>query len=203
MAARSGVRFVLSRSADPACEAEFNRWYDGYIVETIEPGHLINGGRYVDVARDPTGERAPYVAVYDIVMGDPGRAWPLTTEHFGADAAHMLSPLLVVPYRATYATLATTRDGYAVDPAGLAVTLSDPAPGVSRDEAAHWLRAALGDAATLLEIVDGSPDPPRFLELRDLAAPPAVPVADVGDRRAAVLRTRLSGTYRRISWSAR
>jgi hypothetical protein len=203
----TGVRFVLARSTDTTREREFNAWYDGYVAETLGPGFLINGGRYEDVARDGTGERPPYAAIYDIAMDDPGRAWPLTAEHFGASAAHMLSPLLEVPLRATYATLGVAATpARLIPPAAVAITLSDVAEGATAAEGARWIEETLEDrraaggfqALAAFTIVDGAPDPPRFLELGELAG--GAPPRDAAP--GGPLRVRLSGTYRLISWTA-
>ena len=75
---RTGVRFVLSNSADPARAADASAWYDTYTAAITGPGMLANVFRLENPEAAETGQDARFAAVYDIVSPDPAAAWPAT-----------------------------------------------------------------------------------------------------------------------------
>ena len=174
VSAPTGVRLVLANCTDAGRDDEFNEWYDAYATSLTEAGFLVDAARYKDAhaVRDP--DRPAYVSVYGITMPEPGAAWPRTYEWWEERGGHALTELLEVPYRATYEVLAGP--GVGTEWAYLTVRLSDcPPEGV--EEAEDWLRSLVaagaqrpGQALTAYRLVDGSPDPPRFLELLGTAA---------------------------------
>jgi hypothetical protein len=157
-----GVRFVLSDCGEPGREAELNEWYDAYAADCTRPGLLVNALRYERVGGD--GPR--YAAVYDIV-GDAERAWPETKEH-PARQYHASSPLLLVALRATYRRIDPIEPvGDEPLPQAITLVLSDA------EERPHGEDAT---RVTRYELVEGQPDPPRFLEIHESRTPepPAV-----------------------------
>lgn len=158
----SGVRFVLSDCAEPGREAELNEWYDAYAADCTRPGLLVNALRY-----ESTGGEGPrYAAVYDIV-GDAETAWPETKDH-PSRQFHTSSPLLDVALRATYRRIEP------IDPVG-----DEPLPQaitIVLSESDERPDPAGASRVTRYELVEGQPDPPRFLEIHESRTPepPAV-----------------------------
>jgi hypothetical protein len=187
--ATTGVRLVLANCAEPAREAEFNERYDAYAAALTQPGYLVTAARFA-----ASGDRSPaYAALYDIELDDPGEAWRLTTGH-SSGVVGQLSELLDVTLRATYARLRPAPG--AEPPEEIVLILSDPRAGVGRDEVEQWyLEAGRNDVYALVE---GSPEPPLFLEIRAGGA-----AEDADDRRANLVRPRLSARYKRLSWHRR
>jgi hypothetical protein len=211
LAAPTGVRLVLSNCTDPACDDEFNDWYDAYATALTRPELFVDAARYRDAGAVHDPDSPTYVSVYGIAIDEPGEAWPRTHAWWEERGGQALSPLLQVPYRATYARLAGPGIGTAWP--RLALRLADCDAGREAD-AEEWLRAhvaAVGEqpglALTAYALVDGSPEPPRFLELLGTAGASAEDAyarldAQLGDeartRRDAVLRQRSLGFFDRV-----
>jgi hypothetical protein len=211
LTATTGVRLVLSNCTDVARDAEFNAWYDDYATSLTEPQFFVDAARYKDVDAEGDPDRPTYVSVYGITMEEPSDAWPRTFEWWEERGGHELTTLLQVPYRATYARIAGP--GVGVDWQRLAVRLSDSIPGRERD-AEEWFDSLAsvagrqsGRALTAYSILDGSPEPPAFLEIlgtcdasvRDAyAAFQAELVDEARTERDALLRERTSGFFERV-----
>ncbi len=190
MTVSTGVRLVLANCADPSREAEFNQRYDAYAAALTEPGYFVSAARFT-AAESPAKDELPkYAALYEIALADPGEAWPLTSEHSGR-VVGQLSGLLDVRLRATYARLRPS--ALAEPPPDITLVLSDPVEGVCPGAVAAWLGAVHDTSGFVL--VEGSPDPPLFLEVRAAA----VTLATSGER-ARLLQPRLSAHYRRVFW---
>jgi hypothetical protein len=192
----TGVRLVLAKCTDAARDAEFNAWYDEYATSLARPGFFVDAARYKDASAEGDPERATYVSIYGIAMDDPGVAWPMTYEWWEERGGHPLTPLLEVPYRATYERLAGPGPG--TEWPELALRLTDAEPG-REHEAEAWYRAVEPPAQgtlTVYKLVDGSPDPPRFLEL--LGSNVRAEGAYAGVAPDGLLRERASGCFTRV-----
>jgi hypothetical protein len=157
----SGVRLVLAGCTEPGRDDELNSWYDDYAADCTRPGRLVNAIRYRNL-----GDEGPlYAAIYDMA-GDPETAWPETQDH-PARLVHTRSPLLDVALKASYRRIEPLDPvGDAPVPRTVTIVLSD-------DAAA---RSSSATRVTRYELVEGEPDPPRFLEIHESesAEPPVV-----------------------------
>src|SRR6266446_2756695 len=173
---RTGVRFVLSNAADPSRADEYSAWYDTYGAGITHPGFLANAFRFEN----------PGAAGND---DDPRSA-------------------LVVPaLRASYALIGSLETPGAHGAlTGAYIVLTDGADEASRERwAAAVLETGLFYAASRFRIIEGSPDPPDWLEVfetdqqdpltayaRSLEAlAPRLPAAEI--------RQRNSGSFRLVS----
>jgi hypothetical protein len=209
LTAPTGVRLVLANCTDLARDDEFNAWYDEYATSLTEPGFFVDAARYRDAGAEGDPQRPTYVSIYGIETADPGAAWPRTYEWWEERGGHALTPLLQVPYRATYTRLAGPGPG--TEWPQLAVRLADAAPGCEQ-EAEGWYRALgsgpseVNGALTTYLLVDGSPEPPRFLELLGTRGSAEDAYAELQsrlddetrERGAALLRQRSIGFFDRV-----
>src|SRR3954452_7740486 len=167
---RTGVRFVLTNTTDPRRADDYSAWYDDYENAIIRPGLLANAFRFenTNAAGTPTDPR--YAAIYDIVSPDPASAWP-AIEHspgyprylFDDSRSHLVAPALRASYALT-GSLESDRDHG--DLTGVHVILSDGATDTVREQrAAALLKTGCFYAASRFRIIEGSPEPPAWLEV--------------------------------------
>ena len=167
---RTGVRFVLTNATDPGRADDYSAWYDDYENAIIRPGLLANAFRFENphAAGTPTDPR--YAAIYDIVSPDPASAWP-QIENSPGYPRHLFddprSRLVAPALRASYAltgSLETDRDHG--DLTGVHIILSDGGTDTLRKQrAAALLKTGLFYGASRFRIIEGSPDPPAWLEV--------------------------------------
>ncbi len=190
---RTGVRFVLSNAADPSRADEYSAWYDTYGAGITRPGFLANAFRFENPSAAGNDDDPRYAAIYDIVTPDPATAWPSTEG----------SPAL----RASYALVGSLETPGAHGAlTGAYIVLTDGADEASRERwAAAVLETGLFYAASRFRIIEGSPEPPDWLEVfetdqqdpltayaRSLEAlAPRLPAAEI--------RQRNSGSFRLVS----
>ncbi len=168
--ARTGVRFVLTNATDPGRADEYSAWYDDYENAIIRPGLLANAFRFENpvAAGTPTDPR--YAAIYDIVTPEPASAWPATENSpsyprylFDDPRSRLVAPAL----RASYAlTGSQETDSDHSDLTGVHIILSDGGTDTVREQrAAALVKTGFFYAASRFHIIEGSPDPPEWLEI--------------------------------------
>lgn len=210
---RTGVRFVLSDCASPSQDEEFNAWYDAYSADCLVPGLYTAVARYENPTARGGWDGARYLAVYDTSLPSPHAAWTGTAEHPARKRAHLASPDLRTVIRATYATIASVSRGMVLGGAAVRVVLSALSPGADPPTTLAWesrlsqvLESPACVDASAFMIVDGSPDPPVYLEIYGMTHVGAVPAtrwaAGNQSRAAASLMPRYSADYRMRSRSA-
>jgi hypothetical protein len=167
---RTGARFVLTNATDPSRAEEYSAWYDDYEKAIIRPGLLANAFRFENpnAAGTPTDPR--YAAIYDIVSRDPASAWPAIENSPGYPSYLFDDPRsrLVAPaLRASYAlTGSLERDTDHGDLTGVHIILSDGGTDAVREQrAAALLRTGFFYGASRSRIIEGSPEPPAWLEV--------------------------------------
>src|SRR5260370_744555 len=171
------------------------------------PGFLANAFRFENPSAAGNDDDPRYAAIYDIVTPDPATAWPSTagsqdypTYLFDDPRSALVAPTL----RASYALVGSLeRPGAHGALTGAYIVLTDGADEESREgwEAAV-LETGLFYAASRFRIIEGSPEPPEWLEVfetdqqdqltayaRSLA--PRLPAAEI--------RQRNSGSFRLVS----
>ena len=166
----TGIRLVLADCADPARASEFNAWYDRYARDCVRPGLLRTAARF-----DARVGAPRYLALYETGLPDPLGAWLDTFEHPARRHAHDRNELLATALRASYALVAAVPepDGSPLSgPITIAFSDAHEAVGsISRDAwRAHLLAGLIatgGQRAASFELIDGSPAPPRFVEVYD------------------------------------
>ena len=167
---RTGGRFVLTNATDPGHGDDYSAWYDDYESAIIRPGLLANAFRFENphAAATPTDPR--YAAIYDIVSPDPASAWPRTENSpgyprylFDDPRSRLLAPAL----RASYALAGSLEtDSDHGDLTGVHIILSDGGTDTLREQrAAALLETGLFYVASRFRIIEGSPDPPAWLEV--------------------------------------
>ena len=167
---RTGVRFVLANPSDPSRLDELTDWYDAYSAAITVPGYLANDVHFENPAA--SGERTSprYATIYDIITPDPATAWP-DTEHSPAYPTHLFSDpraTLVAPaLRASYALVGSQlRPGQHSRLTGIHVILSDGGGDTERPHReAQILQTGLFYSAARFRIIEGSPEPPEWLEV--------------------------------------
>jgi hypothetical protein len=167
---RTGVRFVLTNAADRTRAHDYSAWYDDYARAIIRPGLLANAFRFERPSAAGTATDPRYATIYDIVSPDPASAWP-QTEHSPGYPRHLFddprSRLVAPALRASYAltgSLATDHDHG--DLTGVHIILSDGGTDTVREQrAAALLKTTCFYAASRFRIIDGSPEPPAWLEV--------------------------------------
>ena len=167
---RTGVRFVLTNTADPSRTDDYSAWYDDYEHAIIHPGLISNAFRFenLDAAGTPSDPR--YAAIYDIVSPDPALAWPQTENApgyprylFDDPPSRLVAPAL----RGSYALTGSleTNSGHG-DLTGVHIVLSDGGTDTVREQrAAALLETGFFYGAWRSRIIEGSPDPPAWLEV--------------------------------------
>jgi hypothetical protein len=207
---RTGVRFVLSNSADPARAADASAWYDTYTAAITGPGMLANVFRLENPEAAGTGQDARFAAVYDIVSPDPAAAWPATesSTSYPKDLFDDPRAALIVPaLRGSWASVGTVASGGRPGRlTGAYLELSDEGDDVARYE---WARRVVGTglfyAVTRFRLIEGFPEPAQWLEIYETAD--AAPLTAYGRAVAALapatpdprVKKRQSGSYRLIS----
>src|SRR4051794_35856497 len=167
---RTGVRFVLTNATDPRRTDEYRAWYDDYESAIIRPGLLANAFRFEnpDAAGTPADPR--YAAIYDIVSPDPASAWPATENSpnyprylFDDPRSRLVAPALRASYALTGSQETESDHG---DLTGVHIILSDGGTDAAREQrAAALVKTGFFYAAARFRIIEGSPDPPEWLEV--------------------------------------
>jgi hypothetical protein len=167
---RTGVRFVLTNATDPTRADDYSAWYDDYEHAIIRPGLLANAFRFENPNAAGTPADPRYAAIYDVVSPDPASAWPATENSpgyprylFDDPRSHLVAPAL----RASYAlTGLLDTDGDHGDLTGVHIILSDGGTDTVREQrAAALLKAGVFYGASRFRIIEGSPEPPAWLEV--------------------------------------
>jgi hypothetical protein len=200
---RTGVRFVLTNTADTDRVDDFNTWYDAYETGLIRIGHLANAFRF----DGPGNERAGrFAAVYDITTPDPATAWPDTESSPDYPTALFEDPRsrLVVPlFRASYALVGSAaRPGRHAPITGIHLALSDGGDDTARQQhAANVLESGLFTSVSRFRAIEGLPEPPAWLEIFETDDPaPLTAYSRLADTTAdPEIRYRTTGSYRLTS----
>lgn len=176
---RTGVRFVLTNTKDPAAGA----WYDTYARAITRPGLLADARRFENVAAAGTSADPRFAALYDIVAPDPADAWPGTENSPDYPTALFDDPRsrLVVPeFRGSYALVGSrTAAGEHGRRTAVYVVASDGSDDTARASwAADVLRAGGFHAASRYRLIEGFPEPAQWLDILETDA--AAPVAPCG-----------------------
>jgi hypothetical protein len=167
---RTGVRFVLTNSADPSRADDYSAWYDDYESAIIRPGLIANAFRFENPNAAGTETDARYAAIYDIVTPNPASAWP-ATENSPDYPRHLFddprSRLVVPAFRASYAltgSLEIHNDHGVLT--GVHLILSDAGTDAVREHrATALLKTGFFYAGSRYRIIEGSPEPPAWLEV--------------------------------------
>jgi hypothetical protein len=176
----TGVRFVLSNSADPERIDDAGAWYDEYARAIELPGLLIDTYRFENRSAAGTAEDPLFAAVYDIVAPDPADAW-LETEKSPDYPTSLFddprSKLIVPVLRGSYALVGSrTTSREKRRPSGIYVVLSEDSDDTSR---AQWAASVLADgeyyAASRYRLIEGFPHPPQWLEILETDVPDPEP----------------------------
>jgi hypothetical protein len=167
---RTGVRFVLTNSADSRHAEDYSAWYDEYESAIILPGLIANAFRFENPNAAGSETDPRYAAIYDIVAPDPASAWP-DTENSPDYPSYLFddprSRLVVPALRGSYALAGSLGlgDGHG-DLTGAHIILSDGGTDAVREQrAAAVLKTGLFYAASQFRIIEGSPEPPAWLEV--------------------------------------
>ncbi|HVV18690.1 MAG TPA: hypothetical protein VHF06_04595 [Pseudonocardiaceae bacterium] len=191
---RTGVRFVLTNSADPAAGA----WYDTYARTIARIGPLANAVRFENPAAVGTAADPRFAALYDIVTPDPADAWPVTENSPDYPTALFDDPRSrsVIPeFRGSYALVGSrTTAGEHGRPTAVYVVLSDGSDDTAR---AAWAATVLDTGgfhtAARFRLIEGHPEPAEWLDVleTDTAHPiaPAAAHPATGRRFAGLFRT--------------
>jgi hypothetical protein len=167
---RTGVRFVLTNATDPSRADDYSAWYDDYEKAIIRPGVIANAFRFENPDAAGTETDPRYAAIYDIVTSDPASAWPATenspnypTDLFADPRSKLVAPAL----RGSYAlTGSMETDGDHRTLTGVHIILSDRGTDVLRGQrAAALLETGFFHTGSRFQIIEGSPDPPAWLEV--------------------------------------
>lgn len=201
---RTGVRLVLANPSDPSRLSEFRDWYDTYSVAITIPGYLANNVRFVnpDAGGDKNSPR--YVTVYDIVSADPATAWPDTerspaypTYLFGDPGAKLVSPVLRASYALVSSQLGRGQHGSIT---GIHVILSSGGDNSGREQReGRILHTGLFFSAALFRVIEGSPEPPEWLEILetdDLNPLGAYVTVTIDALPTSQIQTQLSESFR-------
>jgi hypothetical protein len=167
---RTGVRFVLTNTADVNQTDDYSAWYDDYERAIIHPGLIANAFRFENPDAAGTETDPRYAALYDIVSRDPASAWP-DIESSPDYPSYLFddprSRLVVPAFRASYALTATLEidDDHGVL-TGVHIILSDGGTDTVRAQrAAAFLKTGFFYGASRFRIIEGSPEPPASLEV--------------------------------------
>lgn len=200
---RTGVRFVLSNTADPARADDTSAWYDTYAAAITHPGLLVNAVRFENPTAAGTAADPRFAAIYDIAAPDPADAWPATETAPDYPSALFDDPraqLLVPEFRGSYALVGSrTRPGGHGPLTGVYVVLSNGSNDTTR---AQWAAGLLGTgqfyATDRFRLIEGAPEPAQWLELFETDSPTAASAYD--DAVAALapgpaIQSRLAGLF--------
>ena len=176
---RTGVRLVLTNAADVNQTDDYDAWYDDYERALIRPGVIANAFRFENANAAGTETDPRYAALYDIVSPDPASAWP-DTENSPDYPRYLFddprSRLVVPALRASYAltgSLGSDDDQGVLT--GVHINLSDGGTDTVRAQrAAALLETGFFYAASRFRIIDGSPEPPAWLEIFETDAQDAL-----------------------------
>jgi hypothetical protein len=167
---RTGVRFVLTNTADVNRTDDYDAWYDDYERAIIRPGVIANAFRFENANAAGTEADPRYAALYDIVSPDPASAWP-DTESSPDYPSYLFddprSRLVVPAFRASYALAGSAGidDGRRVL-TGVHIILSEGGGNAVRAQrAAALLETGVFYSASRFRIIEGSPEPPAWLEI--------------------------------------
>src|SRR5882757_7000659 len=166
---RTGVRFVLTNVTDPSHADDYSTWYDDYERAILRPGVIANAFRFEnpDAAGSETDPR--YAAIYDLVTPDPASAWPATenspeypTYLFADPRSKLVAPALRGSYELA-GSMEIDQDDRAFT--GVHIILSDAGNDAVREQrAAAVLDTGFFHAASRFRIIEGTPEPPAWLE---------------------------------------
>jgi hypothetical protein len=167
---RTGVRFVLTNPADVNRTDDYDAWYNDYERALIRPGVIANAFRFENRNAAGTETDPRYAALYDIVSPDPATAWP-DTENSPDYPSYLFddprSRLVVPVFRASYALAGSAgiNDDQRIL-TGVHIILSDGGGNAVRAQrAAALLETGVFYSASRFRIIEGSPEPPAWLEL--------------------------------------
>ena len=160
----------MTNTADPSHADDYSAWYDDYERAIIRPGLIANAFRFENPNAAATETDPRYAALYDIVSPDPASAWP-DTENAPDYPSYLFddprSRLVVPALRASYALIGSQElDNDHGALTGLHIILSDGGTDTVRARrAAALLKTGLFYGASRFRIIEGSPEPPAYLEV--------------------------------------
>jgi hypothetical protein len=166
---RTGVRLVLTNSADPSRTADYSAWYDDYERGIIRPGLIANALRFENPDAAGTDIDPHYAALYDIVSRNPASAWPAVasssdypTYLFDDPRSRLVLPTL----RASYALTESVETDEHGKLTGVHIILSDGGTDELRARrAAALVETGFFYLASRFSVIEGSPEPPAILEV--------------------------------------
>ena len=168
--ARTGVRLVLTNTADFNRLDDFGAWYDAYGEALTRIGLLANDFRFENPHAQSNGEDPRFAAIYDITTPDPATAWPDTekssdypTRLFDDPRSALVSPV----FRASYALVGSQQTpGQHRALTGVHLSLTSGADDTSRQRwTSQVLSTGLFYAASRFRLIEGYPDPPEWFEI--------------------------------------
>src|SRR5437868_15202000 len=167
---RTGVRFVLTNATNPSRADDHSAWYDDYEKAITRPGLIANAFRFENPNAAGTETDPRYAAIYDIVSPDPAAAWPAIENSpdyprflFDDPRSRLVAPALRGSYALT-GSLETGSDHG--DLSGVHIILSDGGTDTAREQrATALLKTGFFHGASRSRIMDGSPEPPGWLEI--------------------------------------
>ena len=167
---RTGVRFVFTNLTDLSHADDYSAWYDDYELSIIRPGVIANAFRFANPDAAGTEADPRYAAIYDLVTPDPASAWPATenspdypTQLFADPRSDLIVPVLRGSYAMT-GSIETDNDRRTLT--GVHIILSDGGTDAVREQrAAAVLGTGFFHAASRFQIIEGSPEPPAWLEV--------------------------------------
>jgi hypothetical protein len=177
---RTGVRLVLSNTADPARADDTTAWYNTYAAAITHPSLLVNAHRFENVTAAGTATDPRYAEIYDIATPDPADAWPATqalpdypTSLFDDPRSQLVVPEL----RGSWALVGTReRPGDQGPLTGIYVVGSNGADDTARAKrATELMRTGIFYVATRFRLIEGFPEATQWLEIFETDA--ADPVA--------------------------
>jgi hypothetical protein len=201
---RTGVRFVLTNPSDLSRLDEFSDWYDTYSAALTVPGYLASDVHFENPDASGGKNSPRYATIYDIVSSDPATAWP-DTEHSPAYPTHLFSDpraKLVSPaLRASYALVGSqVQPGQHGPLTGIHVILSNGGGDTERQhQESQILQTGLFYSAARFRIIEGSPEPPEWLEVFETGDPDplhAYPRATSDTPTTSQIQPELSQSFR-------
>lgn len=172
----TGVRLVLSNSADPARAAEASEWYNDYATAITDPDRLADVLRFENPGARGIDMDPQFLALYDLAAPDPATAWPETensprypTSLFDDPRAPLVVPVL----RGSWATVGSipAPEGHEAM-TGVHIVLSEGADDTVRHD---WEKAVADTgrfyAVTRYRLIEGFPHASSWLEVYETADP--------------------------------